>query len=128
MAIFKGIPTQVVPTTRPNGILAEKWVRANPDFVRYSGVDLPEHARWNYMNSWEIEQDPSNPKFRAYRCYVYFAPGWSNAGPWRVVISLGINDAMHRMFPTQEAALAALEAIRPMTTKRTLYNRGFRTW
>jgi hypothetical protein len=100
-------------------------VRANPSWIRYRDS---ETYTTEFMNEWDLDVDPTNPKFLLYSVDLYGPPGWVGGMNYRVVVSLNINDSMHRHFKTMEEALKAFEAIQPYTTIKTFKKRGYRTW
>lgn len=134
MAIFKGEATDK-PTPRIHGLTdyATKLVRANPKFIRHSG-EVCEYSRSDAMNEWDLEQDPTDARFRCYRLRVFQEQQYIQGkfvlchDRWVVVASLNINDSLRRIFPTSTAAMSVFDAIHDYTTKKKLRTLGFRTW
>jgi hypothetical protein len=140
VAVFKGESTQRAPAGEvlPLQDEAVKLVRANPRFIRRRGESAPSGVvdSWSvswWMNEWDLEIDPTDARFLCYRVHVFqeaaFQRGRFVPVPrWAVVVSLNINDSLRRVFPTLAKAMVAFDAIKSMTTVKTLMARGFRQW
>ena len=126
MALFQGVPTE---QRRPRPRLMfepvdQKLVRANPNFIRRSGG---ASTQW-MMNIWDLVPDPTDPRHLCYHVRVTFHPMAGVWTGWWIVVDLNVNDSLRRILPTETEALQVFQAIQPYTTKKTLHNRGFRTW
>lgn len=124
MAIFKGEKSTKIDDDDSFLLIEEKLVPVSPTTIRFSSRDKQTEPfdYYNSMNEWHLEKN--NKGILCYRV-TFFRSKDTN---YHVVVCLGLNDSVRRLFKDKAKAQESFDSIMPYTQLKTLRNRGYFRW